>query len=157
MPKVKAELLINEVYDRFIEEAIKRSDAFGFDISEDEDLSDFASYRINPANCSNASDHMYRISNKTKELLLKPNGILDWTAPNFPNDLAFYKSGYCWFYTIICENDVTLCVDNADEIAVWKKAGVEFADEFNYFDDVVNRIFCKYDYKTKIIDNEIIG
>lgn len=161
MPQVKEELLINEVYYNFIEEAVKCSDAFGFDVYDEEDclsfLNELSSYRINPDSCSNTSDYMYKICEESKQLLLRVNNILSWSFPKLPNDLAFYKNGYCWFYTSIQEEEVTLCVDTENELAFWNKLGIEFYDDFDYYNDVVNRIFCKYDFKKAIIDNEITG
>lgn len=161
MPQVKEELLTDEVYDGFIEEAVKRSDAFGVDVYDEENclsfLNELSPYRINPDSCSNTSGYMYRICEKTKQMLLRPNQILDWSYPDFPDDLAFYKNGYCWFYSNIQDEEIILCVDNESDIAFWNKIGIEFYDNFDYYNDVVNRIFCKYDSKKAIIDNEITG
>lgn len=198
MPDIKGDSLTNEVYARFIEEAVKRSDAFSIQIfipsptSEESHntfikqfdtfdpiqfynisgktideckimwqnmfeqqhrdaaifpevcipfLNELETYRIK---CTN-KNLLYRVCDNTKNLLLKPNAILDWKYPNYPEDIAFYKNRYCWFFTTTHESSVTLLVDNEEEIRFWNDMGIIFTNGFEYKKEIENRLFCKYD------------
>lgn len=201
MPRVIGKSIVNKVYEKFIDEAVERSDAFGFEVyyktyssqfsikealnelndpNTDEILArigktkedvikrleqlkkkyyedavifpkaclsfvaELEPFRIHPYKCLNTSSHMYKACDKTKEFLLRPNCILDWSHPYFPEDIVFYKNGYCWFYTTIHEGDIFLCVDNEEEMIFWNSIGIEFFDNFDYYSDTVNRKLCKY-------------
>lgn len=43
---------------------------------------------------------VYRACNEMKRYLLEPNRLFNWKYPYFPEDISFFKNGYCWFYTV---------------------------------------------------------
>ncbi|MBC8528572.1 hypothetical protein H8699_03855 [Christensenellaceae bacterium NSJ-44] len=42
----------------------------------------------------------YRSDPSAQQVLNRVNGIYNWTRPENPQDLAFYRGGQCWFYSI---------------------------------------------------------
>ncbi|MBE6947497.1 MAG: hypothetical protein E7454_04525 [Ruminococcaceae bacterium] len=42
----------------------------------------------------------YRNTNEGKEILKQVKCLSDWTCPAYPQDLAFFKGGECWFYSV---------------------------------------------------------
>lgn len=42
----------------------------------------------------------YRCSIETKEILLRVKNLFDWTRPNLPQDLSFFRGNACWQYTV---------------------------------------------------------
>lgn len=81
----------------------------------------------------------YRSNPKAKELLKKVNKLSDWSCPNYPQDLAFFKGNQCWFYSVghekiaaiihATDEDLNFVVDN--ELALRDAA---FVPKDNYFD-----------------------
>lgn len=42
----------------------------------------------------------YRNDMKAKEILKQVDRLSDWSRPNYPQDLAFFKGNQCWFYSV---------------------------------------------------------
>lgn len=42
----------------------------------------------------------YRTSSSALEVLKEVKCVSDWTAPLYPQDLAFFKGNKCWFYSV---------------------------------------------------------
>ena len=47
--------------------------------------------------------YFYKFSNTVKELLLENRSFYSWLHPNYPEDIAFFKNGYCWLWSIAHE------------------------------------------------------
>ena len=58
----------------------------------------------------------YALTAQVKEFILSVDGIFNWQAGVNPEDVAFFKNGFCWFYTIVHES--SLCMnDHEGQIA----------------------------------------
>ena len=87
---------------------------------------------------------VYGICNEVKTCLLEPKGLFNWKYPYFPDDLCFFKDGYCWFATVAHEGYACIYVENIKEIEILKDMGLKF--EFVKCDDDKEDLFYE-DYK----------
>ena len=52
--------------------------------------------------------------------------LYNWLNPNYPEDVAFFKDGYCWLYSVAHEDICDIyCTDEA-EYDTLKEIGIEF-------------------------------
>jgi hypothetical protein len=57
----------------------------------------------------------YQYTINSYAILAKVSGLYSWQAPDFPEDLAFYRlNGRCWFGSISHESDAFLDVDEQE-------------------------------------------
>jgi hypothetical protein len=70
--------------------------------------------------------NIYKICEEVKPYLYKAGGLFNWVYPYFPDDLSFFKNGYCWFYTVSHENYANIYVNNQQDIKNLLKLGIEF-------------------------------
>lgn len=61
---------------------------------------------------------IFQTSDNSLSVLEKPMSFGDWLLPDYPEDLSFYKDGYCWFSMCSHEQIIWFCAerDVADEI-----------------------------------------
>lgn len=58
----------------------------------------------------------YRKSNKLKNFLLKSaNSLHEFLPPYLPEDISFFKNGYCWLETVTHEEIYTINIKNKEE------------------------------------------
>ena len=51
----------------------------------------------------------YTITPEFRQYVLSAGHIRGWLTPNFPEDIAFFTEGKCWFFTTIHEQYYTIC------------------------------------------------
>jgi hypothetical protein len=69
---------------------------------------------------------MYCICDEVKSYLLEPKGIFNWKYPHFPDDLCFFKGGYCWFSTVAHEAYACAYLKSIKDIETFDGLGIEF-------------------------------
>ncbi len=52
-----------------------------------------------------------------------------WLNPNFPEDIAFFRNGYCWLYSVAHEEICDIYCENEEEYEYLKLIGIEFVDD----------------------------
>lgn len=68
----------------------------------------------------------YQFSEKVKKVLLKNHSFYDWLHPNYPEDIAFLKDGYCWLYSVSHERICSIYYDTEKEYQKLVDMGIEF-------------------------------
>ena len=58
----------------------------------------------------------YGINPSIKDVLLSVDSIFSWIYPEKPEDIAFYKNGNCWLYTVAHEM-ILVITDHEEEIS----------------------------------------
>ena len=69
---------------------------------------------------------VYKVCNEVKTYLAEPKGLFNWKYPYFPDDLCFFKDGFCWFSTVAHEGYACMYIKNSVELEILKKLGIEF-------------------------------
>lgn len=69
---------------------------------------------------------VYKVCNDVREYLLEPKGIFNWKYPYFPDDLCFFKNGYCWFSTCAHEWYGCMFVDTYEDVEKLQNIGMVF-------------------------------
>jgi len=70
--------------------------------------------------------NVYKVCKQVRRYLMEPNGLFHWIYPYFPEDLCFFKDGYCWLSTSAHERDAEIYTNNEDEVQVLKNLGLKF-------------------------------
>lgn len=84
----------------------------------------------------------YKNNPLAKSVLSRAYCLSDWTAPQNPQDLAFFKGNQCWFYSvghekiaaIIRADEEDLCFVEANGLAK-KSSAQKFTDYFLCYDE----------------------
>lgn len=74
--------------------------------------------------------YYYKFTEELKDYLLSNKNIYTWLNPDYPEDISFFKDGYCLFYSVIHEEIVELEIRSKEEYKYFKSIGVEFYDEY---------------------------
>jgi len=139
-----------DVYERLIKYALKTSDAFMFVICNyggdslfEERILPFIK-ELEPLLIKNrmndprwpgteASEeihrykiHFYRSDPSALKTLLRPISLYNWQYPYFPEDLCFFRDGYCWFSTTAHEELSCIYVKDDQELNQLYDIGVTF-------------------------------
>lgn len=75
----------------------------------------------------------FRPSKEIKEYLLSNKNIYTWLNPKYPEDVAFFKDGYCWFYSVTHEEFCFIYCDTKEEYEYIRSMGIKPMDEENIF------------------------
>ena len=81
----------------------------------------------------------YKNELPAKEILKQNSSLSDWSRPNGPEDLAFFKGNKCWFYSVGHESIAAIIhADEEDldflETHMLAKKKNAFTSKDNYFD-----------------------
>ena len=68
----------------------------------------------------------YETSDEVKEYLLTNRNLYNWLNPKYPEDLAFFKDGYCWLYSVAHEEMCEIYCEDKEEYEYLKSIGIEF-------------------------------
>lgn len=68
--------------------------------------------------------YFYKFSDELKDYLLSNRDLYKWLNPKYPEDIAFFKDGICWLYSVAHEEICDIYVDNEDEYSYLKKIGL---------------------------------
>ena len=73
----------------------------------------------------------FKMSLRTTKYLLNNKNLYAWLNPDYPEDISFFKDGYCWLYSIAHENLCDIYCESKEEYEYLKSIGIEFwNDEF---------------------------
>lgn len=70
--------------------------------------------------------YFYKTNNEVKEYLLSHKNLYTWLNPKYPEDISFFKNGWCLLSTIIHEKTIYIEVENQEEYEHLKNIGIEF-------------------------------
>lgn len=70
--------------------------------------------------------HFYHFSDEMKNYLLTNKNLYAWLNPNYPEDISFFKDGYCLLYSVAHENLCNIYCENEKEYKYLKLIGVNF-------------------------------
>jgi len=73
--------------------------------------------------------YFYKTTSKIKQYLLTQRNLYRWLNPDYPEDLAFFKNGYCWLYSVAHEEICEIYVQNEKEYEYLKSIGISFAED----------------------------
>ena len=68
----------------------------------------------------------YKFDDSLKEYLLTKKNFYSWCNPKFPEDIAFFKDGYCWLYSVAHEEMCDIYYKDRKEYEEMKNIGIEF-------------------------------
>ena len=84
------------------------------------------------SNVKEININVYKVCDEVKQYLMEPQGLFNWKYPNYPDDLCFFKDGYCWFNIVAHENVAFIHLKSEDEIKEIKRMGFKFSiDEYD--------------------------
>ena len=104
---------------------------------------------------------MFQVSEDSFSLVEQPMSFWNWMLPDYPEDLSFYRNGFCWFATCSHEQIIWFCAEREIAEKIISLSGIPF-EKNGYCDE--NELFHeKYKLrKTSIVmesarDGENIG
>lgn len=84
----------------------------------------------------------YKFNLELKQFLLINNSFYEWLHPLYPEDIAFFKDGYCWLYSVAHEGICEIYYETKNEYNELCKLGIKF-DKF-YILPLENRYYENY-------------
>jgi len=72
--------------------------------------------------------YFYKCTEEVKKYLLSNQNIYTWLNPNYPEDMSFFKDGYCLLNTLTHEEICDIEVETKEEYEYLKNIGIEFYD-----------------------------
>ena len=73
----------------------------------------------------------YKNDEKLKKYILSNEDLYLWLSPKYPEDISFFRDGYCWLYSVAHEEYCDIYCRNKDEYEYLKSIGIEFYEN-NY-------------------------
>lgn len=70
----------------------------------------------------------YKNNEAAKSILKSVNNIYDWSPPDFPEDLAFFKNNQCWFLSIGHEEMASIIDPDKEDIRFLLDNGLTYYD-----------------------------
>jgi len=71
----------------------------------------------------------FKASIEMETYMLKNKNLYAWLNPNYPEDICFFKNGYCWLYSVAHEKLCDIFCENEEEYEYLKSIGIEFFEE----------------------------
>lgn len=71
----------------------------------------------------------YKLTSNTQKYLLTNDSMYNWLNPKYPEDISFFKNGYCWLYSVSHEHICDIYCEDEEEYEYLKSIGVEFVDD----------------------------
>lgn len=69
---------------------------------------------------------IYQISTHSLSVLQRPGSLYSWLSPEYPEDLSFFRDGYCWFATCSHERLAWLCAEKHEVQCIQEVTNAEF-------------------------------
>ena len=74
----------------------------------------------------------YKACSEIEEVLLsKVDSLYAFNPPYLPEDICFYKNGYCWLGTLTHEKSNFINIENKEDYNYFKKIGLKLRKESN--------------------------
>lgn len=74
--------------------------------------------------------YFYKFNNQLRQLLLENDSIYSWLHPTYPEDIAFFKNGYCWLYSVAHEDMCEIYYETDEEYHELIQLGIEFDEKY---------------------------
>lgn len=71
----------------------------------------------------------YKTNKELEEYVLSNSNLYSWLNPDYPEDISFFKNGYCWLYSVAHEEMCDIYCENEEEYNYLKSIGIEFMDD----------------------------
>ena len=71
----------------------------------------------------------YKFDEDLVDFLLKNDNLYNWLNPDFPEDIAFFKDGYCWLYSVAHEEMCVIYCSDKKEYVEMKNMGIKFYEK----------------------------
>lgn len=91
--------------------------------------------------------NVYKVCDGIKEFIYEPNALYSWRYPCFPEDLSFFKEGFCWFKVCAHEEFAFIYLDDVKEVQALKKISLNFTvtehkinDSILFYENYSNQI-----------------
>lgn len=72
---------------------------------------------------------VYRSHPSAFESLIQPVSLYNWQYPCFPEDLAFFRKGYCWMGMVSHDETAFILSRDEEELVRLEKMGISFDKE----------------------------
>ncbi len=96
--------------------------------------------------------YFYKSSDALKKYLLSNCDLYNWLNPKYPEDIAFFKNGICWLYSVSHEGICDIYLESEEEYNYLKNIGLEFLEE-NYREIFKEEIYLE----ELLIDNNEVS
>lgn len=70
----------------------------------------------------------FKPSKDIRKYLSSNKNLYAWLIPNFPEDIAFFKNGHCWFYSVTHERCCEIFCEDKKEYDYLKSIGINFVE-----------------------------
>ncbi len=71
----------------------------------------------------------FKSSKEVKDYLLCNKNLYNWLNPQYPEDISFFKNGYCWLYSVAHEEMCDIYCESNEEYEYLKSMGIEFFEK----------------------------
>lgn len=80
-----------------------------------------------PGDATDATEiQFYKFDDTLINFLLTNKNLYNWLNPNYPEDVAFFKDGYCWLYSVAHEDICDIYCTDETEYETLKEIGIKF-------------------------------
>lgn len=73
--------------------------------------------------------YFYETTEEVKKYLLSNQDLYSWLNPKYPEDISFFKDGWCYFSTITHEEMCDIYPEDEEEYIYLKNIGVKFLEK----------------------------
>ena len=80
--------------------------------------------------------YLFKSDVKVLPILLKSEKLADWKAPQFPEDLCFFRNNECWLFTVSHEEILSFTLKSYDEYDLLKSIGVKFSSVWSDYKEL---------------------
>lgn len=84
--------------------------------------------------------YYFQTTTEVKDYILSNQNLYAWLNPEYPEDIAFFKNGYCWLYSVAHEKLCHIYCENEEEYKYLKSIGIEF-EEDDYVSIDINELY----------------
>ena len=74
----------------------------------------------------------FKLSEDVKKYLLSNNSLYSWLNPESPEDISFFKEGYCWLRSVSHEEIYNIYCKSEEEYEYLKSIGIRFREKNLY-------------------------
>lgn len=88
--------------------------------------------------------YFYKFTEEVKDYLLSNQNLYSWLNPKYPEDVSFFRNGWCLLSTITHEEMCDIEVETEEEYEYLKSIGIEFYEdkftptlkEYMYYEEI---------------------
>ena len=99
----------------------------------------------------------YKLDDKVKEYLLSNKDLYNWLNPEYPEDISFFKNGYCWLRSVSHEGICDIYCENEEEYEYLRSIGIRFREK-EFTPTPIDKLYYEdYGLKNTKTDNKEIS